>query len=624
MRTFLFKLSLLWIIASLLLGACGGGPEPQPDDDTEPVAEETSAAPEDEEDKADPVDVSPTEAESDEPSTEVTVVSPDKAPPSGGGAEWTILMYMDADDDVLEQDIYVDLNEIELIGSTDAVQVVAQFDRFNGSFDGDGDWTGTKRFLVTQDDDLGVVGSQELEDLGESDMGDPQTLFDFVVWGIENFPAQKYALIMSDHGSGWPGGWSDPDPNEGSELYTVEIVDALQNIQKATGLEQFELLGFDACLMSQLEVYATMQPFARYAVASEEVEPAVGWAYTDWLGQLTENPGMQGDELAKIIVDTYIEQDQRILDDQARTEAFGGGSAQQVAQELGRGITLSAVDMQAIPGVVTALDNLAAVMTTLDQGQIAEARAYSQAFESVFGQDSPSPYIDLGHFSQVLAQVSGSPEAASASDELMGAIQQAVLVEKHGEDRPGATGIAFYFPTSELYANENAGAPLYAAIAQFFLQGSSWDEFLNAFYTGADFEPVEGQAVEPASNAQISSPGASPIEINPIEISTDVISPDETVSLVSEVVGENIAYVYTYVGYYEEETGAVLVVDMDFVYTDDTVELDGVYFPNFPDGEPMSLEWEWTPTIFNLNDGQTSSFALFEPDDYGAPDESSV
>ena len=65
---------------------------------------------------------------------------------------------------------------------------------------------------VTQDDDLDRLGSQVVEDLGEVNMADGQTLVDFVKWAMENYPADKYALILSDHGMGWPGGWSDPDP----------------------------------------------------------------------------------------------------------------------------------------------------------------------------------------------------------------------------------------------------------------------------------------------------------------------------------------------------------------------------------------------------------------------------
>jgi hypothetical protein len=70
------------------------------------------------------------------------------------GQKWTVMLYQDADDKILEKDIYVDLNEAERTGSTDRVNIVAQVDRYRGGFNGDGDWTSTKRFHVTQDDDL--------------------------------------------------------------------------------------------------------------------------------------------------------------------------------------------------------------------------------------------------------------------------------------------------------------------------------------------------------------------------------------------------------------------------------------------------------------------------------------
>mgnify|MGYP001108599363 FL=1 len=136
---------------------------------------------------------------------------------SSEGPTWLVMMYQDADDKVLEQDIYFDLNEAEKIGSDERIQIVAQVDRFRGGYSGDGDWTGTKRFLVTQDNDVTRVGSEEIDDLGEVNMADAQTLVEFVTWAIGNFPAEKYALIISDHGMGWPGGWSDPVPRSSGD-----------------------------------------------------------------------------------------------------------------------------------------------------------------------------------------------------------------------------------------------------------------------------------------------------------------------------------------------------------------------------------------------------------------------
>jgi len=106
---------------------------------------------------------------------------------TAGGDTWTVILYQDADDRVLEQDIYVDLNEAERVGSTDKVKIVAQIDRYKGGFAGDGNWTGAGRFLVTSDDDLSRVGSELLQDLGEVNMADGRTLVDFVTWAMKNY-----------------------------------------------------------------------------------------------------------------------------------------------------------------------------------------------------------------------------------------------------------------------------------------------------------------------------------------------------------------------------------------------------------------------------------------------------
>ena len=111
--------------------------------------------------------------------------------------EWLVMLYQNADDPILERDIFTDLNEAEWVGSTAAVTIVAQLDRYDGGFDGDGDWTGSKRFLIEQVRDLTTIGSQELDDLGEVDSGAPQTLVDFAVWAMKAYPAKRYALILS-------------------------------------------------------------------------------------------------------------------------------------------------------------------------------------------------------------------------------------------------------------------------------------------------------------------------------------------------------------------------------------------------------------------------------------------
>jgi len=157
-------------------------------------------------------------------------------------------------------------------------------------YSGDGNWDTTRRYLVTYDNDLNNLGSELLMDLGEENMGDATTLSDYLTWAIKSYPADKYVLIMSDHGMGWPGGWSDPSPAEQDRstnaplvsamkddiIYLNELETALERTIQTTGIDKFDLIGLDACLMSQMEVYTALAPYARYAVASEETEPWVG------------------------------------------------------------------------------------------------------------------------------------------------------------------------------------------------------------------------------------------------------------------------------------------------------------------------------------------------------------
>ena len=102
-------------------------------------------------------------------------------PPSSSseGQTWLVMLYQDADDKILEQDIYVDLNEAERVGSSDRVHVVAQVDRYKAGYPGDGDWSVARRFYLTRDEDLQRLGSQQVADLGEVNMSDGDTLVDF-------------------------------------------------------------------------------------------------------------------------------------------------------------------------------------------------------------------------------------------------------------------------------------------------------------------------------------------------------------------------------------------------------------------------------------------------------------
>ena len=298
-------------------------------------------------------------------------------PAVSSGQTWTVMLYQDADDQVLEQDVYLDLNEAERVGSSKNVNIVAQLDRFRSGFQGDGNWTSARRYYVTQDNDLNAIHSQMVQDLGRSgyvqrpDAGGLRP-----VGGAESIRPIITCLILSDHGMGWPGGWSDPAPGGsdnsgvpltdrlGKNLYLMELGQALKQATTQAGIDKFEIVGMDACLMSQLEVMAALQPYAKYAVASEEVEPSIGWAYAAFLGGLVTNPDMSGADLSKLMVQSYVVDDQRILDPAARADFMRGGSpmggffdtpsvsADQLSAQISVDATLSAIDLSALPDLM--------------------------------------------------------------------------------------------------------------------------------------------------------------------------------------------------------------------------------------------------------------------------------
>ena len=561
----------------------------------------------------------------------------------GQPGTWLIMMYEDADDQILEEDITFDMNEAELVGSTDQVTIVAQIDRFVGGYDGDGDVTSTRRYLLTQDDDLYTINSQLLDDLGEVDMGDGQTLYGFASWAIRSYPAEHYVLILSDHGAGWTGGWSDNDPVTGSGLSMQEIDDTLGAIVADTGIGAFELVGFDACLMGQLEVMSAIAPHAKYAVGSEETEPSLGWAYARFLRALNENTAMTGRELGQAIVDVYIGQDTRITDDQARRIFTGGDfSAEIVAADLRKAITLTTVDLSTFQNLNAAVNELAVALTGVDQDQVAEARAYAQSYESVFGSEVPPSFIDLGHFVELLASTINDPNVTRAAQDVQSALAQTVIAEVHGDAKPGSSGLTIYFPNSELYngtfGGDSAYGIQYPSFIGRFATASLWDDFLTYHYTGEPFDPAAAdlavltpalsaqndftRAVEesaPAADAQIVAPGAGQLTVAPLSVSAGQIGPDGKVTLSTEITGSNIAYVYYYVSYYVESDGSYLTADQGFLNSDQTKEIGGVYYPDWGNTGVVSIEYDWEPTLYYMSDGNEANdqFAFFMPTVYG-------
>ena len=564
-------------------------------------------------------------------------------PPVDSAPTWLIMLYQNADDQILEEDIYIDLNEAERVGSSDNLHIVAQIDRFRSGYAGDGDWTSARRYYVTRDDDLNHINSQLVEDLGEVDMGSGTSLVSFISWATKNYPADRYVLIMSDHGLGWPGGWSDPAPGLspdgsssplaskfGQNLYLNELDEALEKARQAAGIEKLDLIGMDACLMSQLEVYAALSPHAHVAVASADVEPALGWAYASFLEALTTNPGMSAQDLGKLIVKSYIRDDQRIIDPEARSDFLRGGSpigslfapseisADQLAAQLSRNVTLTAVNLDYLPALVTSLNNFVYNLQEDRQDLIAEARSYSQSYTSIFGKRVPPAFIDLGHFVALVGRNTDDGNVSQAANELLASVRQFVIAEKHGSGRPGSTGVAIYFPNSTLYNSPYTGPQSYTEIAGRFAQTSLWDDFLAFHYNNRAFSAQDAAPVVP-SGGPTRVPGKGQITLSRITASSLSASPNRPVHLSVNIAGENIGYIYLFVGFYDSNANSIYVVDTDYLESPEVRELNRVYYPQW--NEDFALTFNWEPVVFAISDGGKLVTTLFSPESYGLASE---
>ena len=254
-------------------------------------------------------------------------------------ADYTLLIYMIGSD--LEAKSYAATNnliQMKNAGHTSRINIIVETGGGGGKIDG-------KRFI-----DFSKVQRHEvlngtihtLVDLGQRNMGDPNTLSDFVEWGALKFPAKKYVLILWDHGSGLNGFGKDLIFNN-DILTPLELKEALLVADITTHIK-FELIGFDACLMSSLEIASRLGNITHYMVSSEEVEPLWGWNYTDIIQNLSANSHEPSISLGMSIVDSYMKLSKYL----SKSEKFGADKQ----------ITLAVIDITKIPQLIQDLNAL--------------------------------------------------------------------------------------------------------------------------------------------------------------------------------------------------------------------------------------------------------------------------
>jgi hypothetical protein len=386
-------------------------------------------------------------------------------------AAWTFMVYVAGDND-LEGYALADINEMEFVGSTTDVNIVAQIDRSPQHDRSDGNWTGARRLFINRDTNLTKLASEVVEELDETNTGDPATLTDFATWAITTYPAQHYALVIWDHGGSWLGVAAD-ESADWDEINLPELDQALQQITSSTGVTQLDLIGFDACLMGTFEVYRTIAPYGKYGVGSPELIPGNGWDYLGTLDALNADPTMDGEALGRAIVDSFI---------LFYTEVVTSYPI----------FNLGLVDLARTEQVAARLQDLPdTVLTALEAEPAAALAAISRArYETpLFGAFDDPQYVDfwaaadLFQFMHLLAGKTPDPALAEAANTIIEAGSEMVLYFRSNDPAPEQSGVSIFFPRNPRLYRQEDRATRYAAEVPEDL--SAWQEFLGVFYNMA-------------------------------------------------------------------------------------------------------------------------------------------
>ena len=372
------------------------------------------------------------------------------------------------------------------VGSTAGVNVVAEFDSASGR--------GAKRYVLRKG---GALAADAVASLGRVDTGDPQCLLDFVRWAIARFPAERYALVLWNHGQGWDdsdiyaaerhrslrrlaGGrirhalFRPPvrkllkgairkmadyaillDDDAKDFLDNVELKRVVAAAAEAAG-GKLDVLGMDACLMSMAEVGYQVRESARVLVGSEQTEPGDGWPYDAVLGALAQHPEMEARDLGALIVKAYL-------------ASYGAGD----------GVTQSACDLVRADGLAAAVAALASTLTAalhepLMRRHMLAVRARVQSYEV-------PDNVDLADFCALLLELAPGTAVGARCADVLRAVGtgapggEGAFVLAQGSKGAGlrnSHGVAIYFPTRTV-------SPLYARLD--WAKATGWGRFLAAY-----------------------------------------------------------------------------------------------------------------------------------------------
>ena len=368
-------------------------------------------------------------------------------------AKWTVMVYMSGDNN-LENYVVKDIEEeLGLVGSNADIKILALADRGPGYDTSRGDWQTTKLFKVKQG--MKANSREAVADWGERDMGDPQTLIDFVIWSKKNYPAAHYALYFWGHSWNWEPGWTMRDYTTNQDTLDYDTLDygeikAALKFLHSIDMDFIDMVGFDGCNMASIEIYKLWQGHATAVAASEDYVNWNGIEYDVVLSQLVANPDMTADQVAMASAQSAIIQ---------------GGEK-----------TFSAVAVDdRLDALLDAVDEFA---LALNNGLAEYRKQYRLAFGETSHMWKAKMDKDLYDMAYEINRLVSDPDIQSKSQSVMNAIDSVVLWEGHANDYKDVYGITINQISKASVTHEDYD--YYRSTIDFALQ-SAWDEFLDAY-----------------------------------------------------------------------------------------------------------------------------------------------
>ena len=374
--------------------------------------------------------------------------------------EWGFYVYM-AGDNTLYDELTDDLNEMKMVGSNEDLDIVALTDR---NFDDDSKLYHVLKHNLVEKNLTEVNNTWE----DELDMGDGDTLRDFLIWASGEFPAKRKILIIWNHGSGW-----EKVAEDGSSFLTVpEINNSINEYREITNESPFTLIGFDACLMGMFEIMYELKNHAEMVHGSEAYEPLEGWTYNNLLYKLKKD--LNNEDLAYHVVNDY-------------TESYRNGSVY-----TSYSVTSSVASTDNLDNLWNELDNFSTEINSvlpLFRDEIGIARDNTQRF------DQNPNYRDLYDLSVKIEEEIPVISVKESAKELRKSINESIMFEDHwikpeklNVER--ANGMTIYFPTEGVKSGYN----------KLEIINNKWFDFITNYETptqsNSNFEIVNSVSVD--------------------------------------------------------------------------------------------------------------------------------